>query len=199
MVGAEAEHGELVAVAVLVVAGVGQGGSEAGAEAAGQRAGVLDGWVPAGGGGHLAAPGVVVHTLLLRLGGRTRHPLVSDPGGGEPDLREGPGVVVVPVAGAGPHVAHLGTGVVVDPLLPLGAVGHDGPVQPRLEDVSEGVALTALCRHPPVVSQAEPVGHLDRALDETRPAPGKRQKRYDKIFGVLLYATKKQELHLEKS
>ena len=44
-----------------------------------------------------------------------------------PDVSECPGIVVVAVPGDVALVPGFGAGVVVDPLLPPGAVRHDGP------------------------------------------------------------------------
>ena len=119
--------------------------------------------MPAGGLGHLPTVGVFVSALLP---GRARagQALVAHPGCGEANLRQRPGVVIEPVPRGGAKVAHSRAAVVVDSLLPGSAVGHDGPVQPRLEHEPEGVVLAALRRHPSVVSQAEPVGELENLI-----------------------------------
>ena len=160
LVRAEAEPGELVAVAVLVVAGVGGGRPQAGTETAGLPTGLLHRGVPAGGLGHGPTVGVFVPALLPSLS-RAGLALVSHPGRGEPHLSQSPGVVIESVSRGRAQVSDCRAAVVVHPLLPRRAVGHDGPVQPGLEHEPEGVVLAALRRHPSVVSQPEPVGQLE--------------------------------------
>ena len=115
--------------------------------------------MPAGGGRHCGAVCVAVLALRAPHHGAAEA-LVPDTGRRKPDVGQGPGIVVVPVSSEVALVPGSGAGVVVDPLLPSLAVGHDGPVLAGPEHVAIGVTCAAARGHASVMGEAEPMGDL---------------------------------------
>ena len=115
--------------------------------------------MPAGGGGHLGTVRVLV--LAHRAGEPgAAEPLVPDTCRCEPDVGQGPGVVIILVPGDVSLVPGPGAGVVVDPGLASLAVGHDGPVLAGSEHEAIGVSRAAAGGHAPVMGEAETMGDL---------------------------------------